>query len=178
MGSTPEAKNLLLTGRPGVGKTTLLERVVQTLAVPVGGFCTREIREKGVRVGFRLMTWGGEEGVLSHVDLESPFRVGKYGVNLRVIDRIGVPAILEAVDQSRLIAIDEIGRMELFSDLFQKAVLSALQSRTALLGVIQEKAHPFLDGIRRRPDVALFPVTVENRDRLVTVLQERLRLMV
>lgn len=174
----PKAKNLLLTGRPGVGKTTLLERVVKGLAVPVGGFYTREIREKGVRVGFRLTTWGGEGGVLSHVSLHSPFRVGKYGVDLRVVEEIGVPAILEAIDHARLIAIDELGRMELFSALFQRAVLSALKSRTPLLGVIQARPHPFLEGVRRRSDVELFLVTVENRDRLVTVLQERLCLMV
>ncbi|MFQ5949751.1 MAG: nucleoside-triphosphatase, partial [Nitrospiria bacterium] len=68
--------NLLLTGRPGVGKTTLLERALRGLGVPIGGFYTREIREKGMRVGFQLTTWGGKGGVLSHVKLKSPFHVG------------------------------------------------------------------------------------------------------
>ncbi|MFQ5779999.1 MAG: NTPase [Nitrospiria bacterium] len=170
--------NLLLTGRPGVGKTTLLERAVRGLGVPIGGFYTREIREKGMRVGFRLTTWGGNGGVLSHVKLESPFHVGKYGVDLAVIEEVGVPAVVDAVEKAGLIAIDELGRMELFSERFQKAILSALESRTPLFGVIQERAHPFLDTIRRRPDVERITVTVDNREELVKVLKQRLQRLV
>lgn len=169
-----QVKNLLLTGKPGVGKTTLIERVVKDLKVPVGGFFTREIREKGVRVGFQLMTWEGKSGVLSHINSQSPFRVGKYGVDIDVIERVGVPAILDAIDHARLIAIDELARMELFSEGFQKAVQAALDSKTPVLGVIQERAHPFLGGVRQRSDVQLYSVTLENRDKLVRILKEKI----
>lgn len=172
--STGKVTNFLVTGRPGVGKTTLVERVVKSLSVPVGGFYTREIRDRGRRVGFGLSTWEGESGKMSHVDFDSPFRVGKYGVDLQVIDNIGVPAIREAVDAGRLIVIDELGRMELFSEKFQQAVLEALDSEVPLLGAIQERPHPFLDAIRKRPDVELIRMTPENRDDLVKKLEDRL----
>src|SRR3989304_157181 len=99
------AKNLLVTGRPGVGKTTLIERVVKTLNLPVGGFYTHEIREKGVRVGFLLRTWDGKSGILSHVELQSPFRVGKCCVDARVLGRLAVPASLAAIPKAKLIVI-------------------------------------------------------------------------
>lgn len=169
------AKNLLVTGRPGVGKTTLIERVVKTLNLPVGGFYTYEIREKGVRVGFLLRTWDGKSGILSHVEFQSPFRVGKYCVDISVMDKIGVPAILEAIRKAKLIVIDEVGRMELFSEEFKKSVLVALESSTPLLGVIQERAYPFLNQVRCRPDMQMFTVTLENRDGLVGILSKQIQ---
>jgi nucleoside-triphosphatase len=168
-------KNLLVTGKPGVGKTTLIERVVNVLDGRVGGFYTHEIREKGGRVGFRLMTWEGDIGILAHVNLRCPFRVGKYGVDIATMNEIGVPSILKALEEADLIAIDEVGRMELFSDAFKDAVMSALESEKPLLAVIQERPDPFLDGIRHRTDVRLIPVTFQNRDSLVQELKDRLK---
>ena len=170
----PLLKNLLLTGKPGVGKTTLLERVIKSLNVPVSGFYTQEIREGGVRKGFRLMTWDGKSGVLSHVNIQSRCRVGKYGVDIKVIEEIGVPAIEEAIKQAKLIAIDELARMELFSQAFQKTVLDVLGSKIPVMATIQERPHPFLDRVRQRSDVQLFSVTLENRDRLVGLLKEKI----
>jgi nucleoside-triphosphatase len=168
-------KNLLITGAPGVGKTTLLKKVVGSLSVPVGGFYTEEIRKRGGRVGFRLVTWEGERAVFSHVDFKSPCRVGKYAVDVEVLDRIGVPAIQKAVELARLIAIDEIARMELFSEAFRAAVLIALECPTPLLGVLQRRADPFLDKIRGRPDVRLFTITPENRESLAGEITGHLR---
>ena len=170
----PVLKNLLLTGKPGVGKTTLLEQVIKGLNVPVGGFYTQEIRENGIRKGFRLMTWEGKSGVLSHVSIPSRCRVGKYGVDLKVLEEIGIPAIEEAIRHARLIAIDELARMELFSKAFQKTVLDALVSKIPVIATIQERSHSFLDGVRRRSDVQLFSVTLENRDRLAGILKEKI----
>jgi nucleoside-triphosphatase len=157
-----------------VGKTTLLERVVKGLNVPVGGFYTQEIRENGTRKGFRLITWNGKSGVLSHVNIQSPHRVGKYGVDVKALEEIGVPAIEEAIKHARLIAIDELARMELFSQAFQKSVLNALDSKIPVMATIQERPHPFLDRVRQRSDVQVFSLTLENRDRLMGVLKEKI----
>ncbi len=167
-------KNVLLTGRPGVGKTTLLRRVVGNLKIAAGGFYTEEIREGGARVGFRLRTWEGKSGVLAHVRFEGPPRVGKYGVDPRVMDEIGAPAVIEAIGHARLIAIDELGGMELFSRRFRESVLAALDSPVPVSGVIQDRAHPFLNQVRTRPDVEILRLRVENRSRLEQELRERL----
>lgn len=171
---TTERKNILVTGHPGVGKTTLIERVLGKLTVDTGGFYTREILEDGERVGFSIVGLHGDTGVLARVDHESPYRVGKYGVNREDLERVGVRAIDEALESSTLVIMDEIGRMELCSDTFQSAVVRALDSRKPLLGTLQKRDNPFLDSIRARPDVELIPVNTANRECLVPVLMERL----
>jgi nucleoside-triphosphatase len=104
--------NILVTGRPGIGKTTLIRSVLHALDLEAGGFYTSEILDDGRRVGFSIDGLHGESGVLAHVDHESPFRVGKYGVNAEDLERVGVAAIDAALERSRLIVMDEIGRME------------------------------------------------------------------
>lgn len=157
-----------------MGKTTLVERVVSILNIPPSGFYTREIREKGKRVGFRLSTWGGKTGIMSHIHFKSPCRVGKYGVDVRVIDDIGVPAIEEGLAQGRIIIVDELARMELFSSRFREYVLKALDSQIPFLGTIQQRRHPFLDQIRQRPDIKLIEITHKNRDTLVEFVKDQL----
>ena len=161
--------NILLTGWPGVGKTTILKRVLSLLKREAGGFYTEEIRTDHRRVGFKIVTLEGREGVLAHVDYESKWRVGRYGVDLGNLEEIAVPAILEGIEEE-LVIIDEIGKMELFSSEFREAVIQALDSPTPVLGAIMLKPHPFADGVKGRPDVQIFVVTRDNRDTLVDKL--------
>src|SRR6266566_719094 len=95
-------RKVLLTGRPGCGKTTLIRRVVNELARPAGGFYTEEIRERGARVGFKIVTLAGEETVLSHVDFKTANRIGKYGLDLSGLETIGVAALRRAVAARQL----------------------------------------------------------------------------
>jgi nucleoside-triphosphatase len=170
--ATPLGRNLFMTGRPGVGKTTLIERVLELLDVTAGGFCTREIREDDARVGFEIADLSGRTGVLAHIDLESGFRAGRYGVNRSDLERIGVPAIRDAVERADLIVMDEIGRMELCSPAFQHEVERALDSGTPVLGTLQDRTSPFLDRVRGRPDVTIVRITEDNRDAMVGVVRE------
>jgi len=157
-------KNLFVTGRPGVGKTTLIRAVLEELPVEAGGFCTEEIREGGRRVGFSIADLRGARGVLAHVDLDSPYRVGKYGVHRDDLESIGVAAIDAAIEGAQLIVMDEIGRMELCSPEFRRAVGRALDSPTPVLGTIQDRRNEFLDAVRARRDVEIVSVTESNRD--------------
>lgn len=168
-------KNLLLTGRPGVGKTTLIRESIDRLGVRCGGFYTQEIRTRGKRVGFSITSLTGVKGVLAHVDINAPERVGRYGVNLDDIERVGVCALEEALENCDLIIVDEIGRMELYALSFRDVVIRCLDSRTPVLGTIQERREPFLDRIRERDDVSLLCVTEANRDTLVPHIIDELR---
>ncbi len=170
--------NILLTGKPRTGKTTIIEDVLKRLTkdgaggpaalekTGCGGFYTGEIKEGGKRMGFAISTLDGAEGILSHVDIKGPHRVGRYGVNLADLERIAVPSMLEAAANRRLIIIDEIGKMELFSLKFREAVVHCLDSAVPLLGTVMEARNPFTDRIKGRPDVTLIRVTAENRDSL------------
>ena len=157
-------KNVLLTGVPGVGKTTIIQRVLSKLPGPAGGFFTREIREGGIRTGFRIISLDGKEGILAQRGFKSTCRVGRYGVNVEEVERIGVVALKRALHECSLILVDEIGKMELFSEQFQKVVVECLDSPKDVLGTIQTKQIPFLDAIRLRGDVTLVEVTASNRE--------------
>jgi len=160
-------KNLILSGRPGVGKTTLIRAVLERLRAPARGFYTAELRSVGRREGFALNVLGQPPGILARVDIRSPHRVGRYGVDVGNFERTAVAEIEAAVREGCLAVIDEIGKMELFSDRFREAVWLALDSASPVLATLMRKHTPFTDRIRSRPDVTLFEVTEKNRDALV-----------
>ena len=107
-----QPKNILITGPPRCGKSTLIERLVRGLKGPMTGFFTREIREGDRRVGFSIPTIDGQEGVLAHTRIKGRVRVGRYGVNLADIEQVAVPAMMPTT-ADEWVVIDEIGKMEL-----------------------------------------------------------------
>jgi len=167
------AKNILLTGRPGCGKTTLIEGVVSRIERPAVGFITREVREEGFRVGFSVRTLDGKEGILAHVSAGSLRRVGKYGVLVETVDQLAVPSLMTA-SSGTIVVIDEIGKMECLSSLFRKTVLEVLDSPNTVLATIAEKGDFFMRGVKSRKDVCVITVTPSNRDALVSSLVTRL----
>jgi nucleoside-triphosphatase len=160
--------NILITGRPGVGKTTLIKKVIRDVD-GASGFFTTEIREKGKRVGFAIETVDGTKGILAHVSIKGKYMVSKYTVNLSDIETVCVPSLDITSD---LIVIDEIGKMELFSDQFRERVLRVLDTGR-VIATIMERSHPFTDTIKKRDDVELVTVTEESRDELVDILKEK-----
>jgi nucleoside-triphosphatase len=152
----------LLTGRPGTGKTSLIKQAVAGMRGKAGGFYTEEMRSQGVRQGFRLVTLDGQEVILAHININSPYRVSKYGVNIDSLDRVGVSALHNAVQQCDLVVIDEIGKMELFSADFRRAVSQMIDNGKLILGTIMLNPNPWADAIKRQPQVNLVTVTRTN----------------
>jgi nucleoside-triphosphatase len=161
------ASAYLLTGKPGTGKTTLIRQAIAGPGIKAGGFYTEEIRSSGVRQGFRIITLDGQEAILSHVDTPGRYRVGKYGVDVANLESIGVTAIERAIEESDLIVIDEIGKMELFSAGFREAVLRAISSGKKVLGTIMLKPNDFADMIKQRPGVKVVEVTRDNHQQIL-----------
>jgi nucleoside-triphosphatase len=163
-----------LEGRPGVGKTTAARRLAGLLTdagVPVAGFLTQEIRTRGRRLGFGIESLRGGSGILAHVDIPGPPRVGKYGVDLEAFERIAIPA-LSATAGIRV--IDELGKMELASEHFREAVSALFDEPLPIVATVHTYPHPFTDALKGREDVETLPVNSETRDRLPGQLAERL----
>ncbi len=168
--------NLLVTGKPGVGKTTLFERVVEQLrgSLRLAGFTTTEARNAlGERLGFDIVTMDGKQGELARVGVRSPVRVGRYGVNLEEFEHLALPEL--ARRDVNLVVIDEIGKMECSSGRFRRAVEDALDAPVNILATIGMSHLPFFQALRARPDVELITLTERNRDALVAELSARLR---
>ncbi len=153
----------LLTGGPGSGKTTIVKEALSYTQASAGGFYTEEIRTAGVRAGFKISTFDGREGILAHIDFHSPYRVGKYGVDITELDELGVAALTDAADTRDIIVIDEIGRMELFSQKFREAVWQILQSPKKVLGTVMLKPYPFADKVKCLSGIKLMEVNAQNR---------------
>jgi len=168
-------EKVLLTGRPGCGKTTLIKRVVNNLPRRAGGFYTEEIRDGGMRAGFKIVTLDGEEVVFAHVDLKTREHVGKYRLDLSALERVGVGAVHQAIQARRLVVIDEIGPMEIRSAIFRDAVNEALDSEVPVLATIFARPLPFTEAIKSRRDVTLIEVRPNNRERLVSELSDTIQ---
>lgn len=159
-------KNLLITGIPGVGKTTLIRKLASQLDDhnPVG-FYTEEIREKGIRQGFSLVSFSGERGILAHVNIAGRQRVGKYGV-----DMAGFEDFLERMpffeESTKIIIIDEIGKMECFSQKFKTLLVRILDSGKIVLASIAQKGGGLIGEIKLRGDVIIFEITLGNRETI------------
>ncbi len=161
------ARVLLLTGKPGTGKTALICEAIAKTKVKSGGFYTEEIRAGGIRQGFKITTLDGQEAILAHINISSPYRVSKYKVDINTLNRIGVSALCQALNEDNLIVIDEIGKMELLSPQFKEVVLQALGSGKRVLGTIMLGPHPFADEIKRHHEVKTLLVIRNNRNEVL-----------
>ena len=157
-------KNILVTGLPGVGKTTLTKKLSEALkSLQPAGFYTEEIREGGERKGFEMVSLEGRRGVLSHREIQSPFRVGRYGVNIKSFeDFLSSIPFLDPL--THLIIIDEIGKMECFSNQFKKLLEEILDSEKWVIATIALKGTGLITEVKEREDVKLFEITMQNRE--------------
>ncbi len=158
--------NLLLTGRPGIGKTTVIRKVVERLGAEAGGFYTEEVRLGRERIGFRIVTLDRQETWLAYKDWPSPYRIGKYGVNLQGFEELAIPTLRRALARAQVILVDEIGPMELLSPAFIQMVSDLLDHTKPLVATIMARSHPWTDAVKARVDVEVWEVTRSNRDTL------------
>ncbi len=167
-----QERNILITGPPGIGKTTLIKKLIEKLRYchPVG-FYTQEIRGVSGRKGFELISLDGRKGILAHVDIKSNFRIGKYKVDVS-----GFESFIEPIDffkpSNKLIIIDEIGKMESFSNKFNTLLEDILVCEKPVIATIALKGGGIVSEIKKRNDVKLFVMGYNNRDSLLSEILE------
>ncbi len=156
---------LLVTGVPGIGKTTVVQRAARGLNHKgLRGFYTEEIREDGERRGFRLVSFDGTTQIIAHVDFSKRHRVGKYGVDVPALD--DTARLLRPDPDARVYLVDEIGKMECLSECFIAAVRVLLSGHTPMVATIGARGEGFIAEVKRRPECELWEVTRVNRDSL------------
>ena len=165
--------NILITGFPRVGKTTLIIELLKRTKKEYAGFYTEELRNsQKQRVGFKVIPLSDkEEGILAHVDVKSKMRVGKYGVNLEDFEKV---AMKEMEKDSELMIIDEIGKMELFSKRFKEQLLVCLERGNVVATITKKGGGIFVENIKNRKDIELIELTIENRTLMVDELLKKI----
>ena len=168
-----------ITGLPRSGKSAVLDKVVSMVvdehkANPrrstsgssvIGGMRTEAIIENGERVGYACINIEtGERGVMAHREIDSRNRILGYGIDPSEIDRVGVPAIQNAVGNCKILVVDEVGKFSVESEGFVDIVRAALEyDMPTLLTLHKKSRHPLLQDIRRRDDGRILEVTPVNR---------------
>jgi len=165
-------RNLFLTGAPSSGKTTVIKKIIKKLPQPANGFYTEEEKEAGKRIGFLMTTLKGEKAYLAHQSIKSDFHIRRYGVSIENIEGIAVSSIKPTGNS--VIILDEIGKMECFSEKFKKAATLALDSENIVVGTITFGGTGFILGVKQRPDIEIIEVTEQNRDTLPDLILEKI----
>jgi len=164
----------LITGKPGVGKTTCVERLARQLPADRRlGFFTREIREKGRRVGFAIETLDGMRRTLSHVRFSSPHRVGKYGVDVPALDAIVAHLEAQPLLPSTVVVVDEIGKMESISPRFRQWMERVLHESRLLVATIAIRGDAWMESLKQRPDVKRVELTMANREETCAAIVQQ-----
>ncbi len=166
-----ETVKIGLTGLPGSGKTSTLLKLVEMLEEEgkiVGGMITEPIIESGHRVGLVIINkMSSEKATLAHLGIESKYMYGKYGVDLTVLENVGVKALVDAEEKADIIIVDEVGKLEVESEKFVDEVKNVLDAdKAAILTLHKKSRNPLLQDIRKRDDIRILEVTPINRNLL------------
>lgn len=166
---------ILLTGKPGVGKSSILKKVAADLKMQKYGIVAKEIKNgQGRRIGFEAISIDGKNRVFAHKSsFKTEFAVGEYYVDVEAINGFVVPELKKGLGKDNsVVFIDEIGRMQSFSAEFLKIIRDLFASGSNLLAAIVLEDEPWSLKFKKHPGVILIEVNTENREYLEEILED------
>ena len=157
----------LIVGDRGVGKSTLIRRVLQELNRPVFGFETKKeaTLEDPVRGCPIYIYDAGKSHIRTSNNLIGYHKERDMPAITAAFDRYA-PKLLEPMPEAALVELDELGFLEARSEAFCRAVLGLLDGDRPVLAAVKDRDIPFLNAIRAHPAARCFHITEENRDEL------------
>ena len=179
---------VLITGPPRCGKSTLINSIITSLQKDyiIYGFLTPEIRKGGKRIGFQLEDiQTGKKILLAQIgNFNTKYKLGRYSIFLNEFDRFLIDTLESDINkisntkhQKSIIIIDEIGKMELSSKLFQEIIKNFFQKQFPIIAAIGEKLnHPLKKFILRLPDILLFNLNRNNQHLIIQKIKKKLEI--
>ncbi|MCY0865985.1 MAG: NTPase [Aquificaceae bacterium] len=162
---------IVITGEPGVGKTTLIKRLVKALGDKAIGFWTEEVRDPKTkkRTGFKIITTEGKSLLFASKTFTSKHLVGSYGVNVGRFESLALPILQKALSEKKIVVVDEVGKMELFSKPFKELIRRIIYdpTKSLVITIPIRDVDPLVAEIRRLRGAVLLEITKENRDSLL-----------
>jgi nucleoside-triphosphatase len=155
---------IVIQSKPRTGETTLITEIINHLNINWVGFYTREIRKGKERTGFKIVDMNGEEKIFAHIDIKSTYRVGKYGVNIEVLEE--VVDKIKKIQNPKIYIIDEIGKMELYSQKFKNFVTEVFNSSTPVVVTMKFQPDKFCNKLLTHPSCLIFNLEKGNYDQV------------
>jgi nucleoside-triphosphatase len=157
--------NILISGPPASGKSTLFVEAIK--GKNAGGIHTPEIRRDGERWGFKVIDLHtGKEAIFASAEIK-PAIVSKYGLDIEAFERVAIPATEWALENADMVAIDEIGNMEVHSEKFKQLVEQALDAKKVIATISFRSKDPFIEKVKLRKDVKIHYLTRVNWERVL-----------
>jgi len=158
-------RKIFLTAKPRTGKSTAIKKIVEFLGKEnCYGFYTEEIRVNGIREGFKIITMDGREGVFASTTSNSKIRLSRYGLDMDTFENLCISSIKNISDENKMIVIDEVGPMQIFSELFKQTLEEVLELSNPIIGAVFFDKYPWIDEFKLRKEIKVVEITVENRD--------------
>lgn len=157
--------HILIVGSNDAGKSTLIEKLLQTVSQPVYGFLTK--KEPPDRVGGAEPVYihgvSGERNYTQHnlVGTCTDQRSTRFP---EAFER--AVHYLEGIPEGSILVMDELGVMETDARAFCSAVLECLDGDNLVIASVRDKNSPFLDAVRAHPKGRCFFIALENADDL------------